>query len=158
MPGPQWQDVLAPQGPWAGLVTAGSTPAGVARICVGLAYLAVPFAAEVQLRGVFRADRAVRLTARAEIEALRLWLAGCVAVCPALQRAGMAAVSGLVGAGVDALDDAAWADLSDRLRGAARVLVVPQVQGWDRCPAVLADVRWALSRNVPVHVYAERAS
>jgi hypothetical protein len=152
-----WRAVLAPGGRWSGLVTTGSSAARAARHAAGLAYLAAPYAAEVALRGVWRPDRSVRVQMRAEIELSRLWQAGCVAVCPVVQRAGMAEVAGLAGLTVDPLDDAAWAPLAEVLRGAARLIVVPELRGWDRCRAVWADVTWALERNVPVHVYAERA-
>jgi hypothetical protein len=153
-----WRAVLAPGGRWSPLVTAGSSPARAARHAVGLAYLAAPYAREVALRGDWRLERSVRMEMLAEIELARLWQAGCVAVCPAVQRAGMAGVAGMAGLTVDPLDDAAWEPLATPLRHAARLVVVPALQGWDRCPAVWADVQWALSCNVPVHVYAERAA
>jgi hypothetical protein len=153
-----WRAVLAPGGEWAPLVTGGSSPARVGRSAVGLVYLAAPYAGEVALRGGWRLERSVRFVTLAAIEMARLMRAGCVAVCPVLQRAEMAHVAGLAGLEVDPLADRDWDDLTDRLRCAAGLLVVPQMQGWDRCPEVWADVQWALARNMPVHIYAERAS
>ncbi len=152
-----WRAVLAPGGRWSALVTAGSSPARAARCASGQVYLAAPYAREVALRGDWRLERSVRMQMQAEIELARLWQAGCVAVCPAVQRAGMAEVAGLAGLTLDPLDDAAWAPLTEVLRQAARLIVVPAMQGWDRCPAVWADVVWALEHTVPVHVYGERA-
>jgi hypothetical protein len=157
--GPQmdWRAVLAPGGRWSPLVTAGSSAARVARTPAGLAYLAAPYATEVALRGDWRMERSVRMVTLASIEMARLLRAGIIAVCPTVQRAEMAQVARLAGIVLDPLTDPVWADLATALRNAARLVVVPAIQGWDRCPAVWADVIWALERNMPVHVYAERA-
>jgi hypothetical protein len=151
---PDWREVLRPGGVWSALVTCGSSPARAARHAAGPAYLALPYATEVALRGDWRLDRSVRLEVRGLAEVARLWAAGCTALCPAVQRAGIAAVAGVVGLAVDPLDDAAWSPLALALRGACRLVVVPDLRGWDRCPQVWADVCWALDHNMPVHVYA----
>lgn len=152
-----WPAVLAPGGRWSALVTAGSSPARVARHSVGLVYLAVPYAREVALKGSWRMERSVRLLTEASIEAARLAAQGCDTVCPVTSRAEMCQVAGLAGVQLDPLTDPAWDRLSRRLRAVAPLIVVPALRGWDRCPDIAADVAWALERTVPVHVYGERA-
>lgn len=152
-----WRAVLAPKGRFSALVTAGSSPARAARHAMGLAYLAAPYAGEVALRGDWRFDRSVRILSLVAIEMARLLKAGCVSVCPVLQRAEMAQVGRLAGVDVDPLADPDWPGMAVVLRNACGLVVVPAVQGWDRCPAVWSDVVWAIEHDVPVHVYAERA-
>jgi hypothetical protein len=152
-----WQVLLSPGGRWSGLVTAGSSAARAARHTVGVAYLAAPYQAEVAIRGEWRMDRSVRLVTLAAIEAARLLARGCVTVCPVLARAEMCQAGRLAGISLDPLSDPAWGDLSTRLRNVAGLVVVPDLPGWDRCPAILADVAWAVERTVPVHVYGEAA-
>lgn len=152
-----WPRLLAPGGAASALVVRGSSPARAARHCAGVAYLSVPYAGEVALRGEWRMERSVRLSALMSIELARLLRAGCVALCPALQRAELALAATLPIDAPGALDGAVWADVAVRLRNLAVLVVVPNIRGWDRCPGVWADVDWALQHNVPVHVYAERA-
>lgn len=152
-----WREVLAPRGRWSALVTAGSSPARVRRQAVGLAYLAVPYATEVALRGVWRMERSVRLLTEASLEIARLAAQGVAVACPNAARAEICQAGPLAGVVLDPLDDPVWQQLADVQRHAACLLVVPALSGWDRCPAIRADVAWALAHNRPVHVYAEAA-
>lgn len=149
-----WRAVLAPRGRWSGLVTAGSSAARAARHAAGLAYLAVPYQAEVALRGDWRLERSARLEVEAGVEAARLLECGCFAICPVLERAAIARVAGIAGLAMDLLADPAWSEMAVRMRRVAALMVVPALQGWDRCPAIRTDVAWALEHNMPVHVYA----
>lgn len=156
-----WRAVMAPGGRHSALVTTGSSPLRVARNAVGLAYLSAPYAGEVALRGDWRFDRSVRILTCVSREMLRLAKAGCYALSPVMQQAEMAQVAPLArqeGIEVDPLADPVWRELAVRMRQVCGLVVVPDLQGWDRCPAVRADVAWALERNVPVHLYAERPS
>jgi hypothetical protein len=151
---PDWREVLRPGGRWSALVVTGSGPAQAARCATGLAYLALPYAGEVALRHSWRMERSVRLQAEAAMAAAALMREGCHVICPVLQRASIAAVAGLAGLEVDLLDDPVWTQMACALRNGVRLMVVPDVRGWDRCPAIWGDVTWALDRNMPVHLYA----
>jgi len=153
-----WAAVMAPQGRWSGLVTVGSSAAEVGRHCSGLAYLAVPFAVEIDSQADWRGDRSVRMSALASIEMARLLRAGCVAVCPALQRAEISLASLLP---IDAPEPPApvpWEAVAAGLRNVSRLIVVPDLPGWNRCPEILGDVVWALAQGLPVHLYAGGAA
>jgi hypothetical protein len=157
VPTADWPEILAPLGRWSGLVLAGSSAEIVHREAPhgGVAFLATPYTGEVQLKRVWRPQRSALMSALAAREMLRLYLAGVSAVCPVLQLAEMCHASGLVdGAALDPLDDAAWAEWSRPLLEAAALIVVPNLQGWSRCPLILRQVQWALGRGLPVHVYA----
>ena len=68
-------------------------------------------------------------------------------------------VAGTVdGVVVDPLDHQFWAAWSEPFLVAARLVVVPSIGGWQRCPMVARDVQWALDHNVPVHLYAGAAA
>lgn len=153
-----WGAVLDPRGPASALVVTGSDAGRVARVCAGWAYLAVPYAGEVALKASWRLERSVRFVNLAGMAAAQLTEAGCDVLCPVIQRAVISHAAGLARVDLDPLRAEAWDRLADRMRGVASVVVVPDLQGWDRCRAIWADVAWALERDVPVHVYAGRGA
>lgn len=151
---PDWGPVLARDGRWSALVRTGSRPRLVPR--GGIAFLAAPWLGEVSIKQEFRPRRGVQMEHVVAREMLRLMSAGVTAICPVLLQSAMTWASPLVSGSVDPLDSAAWEAWARPFLNTASVVVVPDVQGWDRCPAVWSQVSWALERNVPVHVYAAR--
>lgn len=148
-----WRPVLAPAGRWSALVRAGSSPAEAARHCAGFAYLSVPYHHGSQIRQAWRIERSVRVTLQAAIEEARLADCGITAISPAVHRAGIAHAGALTEDSPDPLDRRFWDDWSQPLLNAAALLVVPAIAGWDRCPTVWRELRFALRHNLPVHVY-----
>lgn len=148
-----WRPVLAPGGAWSALVHAGSSPALAARHCAGFAYLSVPYHDGSQIRQAWRIERSVRIAMCASIEEARLAEAGITAICPAVNRAGIAHAAALIDDPPQPLDARFWAAWSQPILTAARLLVVPGIDGWDRCPTVWRELRFALRHNMPVHVY-----
>lgn len=157
--GIDWRPLLAPGGAHAVLVHAGSGPARVARHRGGrLAFVAAPYAQEVQDPRGWRADLSVRLSLLAAREVMRLRVEGVVALCPVLMQAAMLDAACLVPDAPGPEDAAGWADWAQPMLEAAGVVVVPDIPGWQRCGAIWGQVQWALRRNVPVHVYAGAAA
>lgn len=148
-----WRPVLAQGGRWSALVRAGSSPAEAARHCVGFAYVSVPYHDASQIRQAWRVEKSVRVTLQASIEEARLAESGITAICPAVHRAGIAHAGMLVEEMPQPLDGRFWDSWSQPLLAAARLLVVPDITGWDRCPTVWRELRFALCYNMPVHVY-----
>lgn len=148
-----WRAVLQPRGPWSALVTVGSSPARVAESAVGAVYLSVPYALEAQIRGTWRVEQSVRASVLAAIEMALLAASGCSAQCPAILMAEVAHARVLVEEAPEPLDQRFWMDWSQPLLNAARVLAIPSLPGWDRCPMVWRDLRHALTYSLPVHVY-----
>lgn len=156
-----WAAILSPSGRWGRQVRAGSSPDLIRREMPGgaVAFLATPYAAEVHLKKVFRPQRSALMSTLAAREMVRLYLAGVTAICPVLQLAEMCHAAGLVdGALVDPLDSAAWAQWSRPMLESSTVLVVPDLQGWARCPLIALQAGMALSLGRPVHVYARGMS
>lgn len=150
-----WPGIMAPGGAWSALVRVGSDPGMVARHCSGVAYLAAPYAEQAQARREWRIERSTMVSVLASREILRLTLARVSAICPTVMRAeAMHAVGTVDGAEVDPLDHDFWAAWSAPFLVTAKILVVPAIRGWQRCPMVARDVQWALDHNVPVHLYA----
>lgn len=150
-----WRGIMAPGGAWSALVRTGSDPETVARHCGGVAYLAAPYAEQAQARRSWQINLSAMVSVMAARELLRLTSVRVSAVCPTVLRAEALHVAGTVdGAQVDPLDHAFWADWSIPFLIAARIVVVPAISGWQRCPMVARDVQWALDHNVPVHLYA----
>ena len=152
-----WRGILAPQGAYSALVTTGSRPAKVARHCAGFAYVAVPYDAEARIRADWRIDRSVRQSVLGARELARLHVHGVAAICPTVQRAEILHSATTHGLGIAPFDAEFWGAQSLPFLNAAGVIVVPDCQGWSRCPTVWRDVGIALRRNLPVHFYAEAA-
>lgn len=153
-----WSAIMARGGAWAALVRCGSDPQIVAAHCSGLAYLATPYAEHAQARRKWQIERSTMSSVMASREVLRLTQVKVSAVCPTVMRAEALHVAGTVeDAGVDPLDHEFWAAWSVPFLLAARIVVVPPIRGWQRCPMVARDVQWALDHNVPVHLYAGAA-
>jgi hypothetical protein len=148
---PAWREVLQPGGPWSPLVVTGSSPDRVSRHADGLVLLAAPYLA--RLRDTWRYEQSVRASVMASIEMARLAGCGVTAVAPALLIAEIAHARTLVEDAPDPLDHRLWSDWARPLQVAARLVVVPAIDGWDRCPLVWDSVRMALARNKAVHVY-----
>lgn len=157
---PDWPAILAPGGRWSALVRTGAGPGDVAP--GGLAFMAAPYLAEIlAVKGKWSGWRSdlMGVAIGRELDLLRR--AGISAVCPVAMQAWMMTAAPLVEdapateAGPAPADWAAWA--RPFLFAAARI-VVPDVQGWDRCPVVLDQVRYGLERNLPVVVYGRGRS
>lgn len=153
-----WRAVLAPNGRYSALVHLGSSPAKVARHCSGLAYLAAPYSSEVTIRQSWRIERSARVETWALHERTRLLAAGVTSVCPTIDRAGMSYTAGMMqGGALDPMDADLWARWSQPMLNVSALIVVPEIDGWNRCPDVWAAVVWALDRNTPVHVYGGKS-
>ena len=146
---PDWPAILTPGGRWSTLVRTSAGPGDVAP--GGLAFLAAPYLAEVEIRGEWREWRSSMMGVAIGREMDRLRQRGISAVCPVAMQAWMMTAAPLA-AGQSATPDdwSAWA--RPFLVAAARI-VVPDVQGWDRCPQVLDQVRYGLKHNLPVVIY-----
>jgi len=153
-PIPDWPAVLARGGRWSALVRAASRPAAVPQ--GGLAFLAAPYLAEVSIRAEWRADRAARMGMAIARELIRLRAHGVTAVCPVLIQDWMMTAAPLAHGLVVGQSREDWEAWARPMLHASQVLVVPDLQGWDRCPTIRAQVGWALDHNLPVHVYAGR--
>lgn len=128
----------------------GATPEAVAREAAGLVYLATPYSRiAVDAAGAWCPERSARAMAQATRAAARLAGLGVTAVSPIVLTAGMCHAS----AALDPLDDPFWARWCAPLLAAARVVVVPDIAGWDRSRGVWREVRAALASNVPVRIY-----
>jgi len=55
---------------------------------------------------------------------------------------------------LDPLDVRFWTRWCAPILAAARAVVVPDIPGWSRSEGVWHEVREALGRSLPVHVYA----
>lgn len=152
-----WAAVLDTRGRWSALVTVGSSPERAARHASGIAYLAAPYHEAAQLRGAWRIERSVRASTLASYERLRLADCGVTALCPAVDMAEMAHARVLFPDGPDPLDRRFWSAWATPVLSAARLVVVPEIEGWECCPMVWSDVVFALVHQVPVHVYAGAA-
>ncbi|WP_068305322.1 DUF1937 family protein [Pararhodobacter sp. CCB-MM2] len=153
----EWEPILAPKGVWSALVTPGSSPDRVHRHAAGMVYLSTPYQLEAQIRGAWHIDASVRASTLASVEVARLAAAGVTAIAPSVMRAEVAHARVLVEDAPEPLDAAYWAEWSMPILRLARLLVIPAIAGWDRCPLVWRDLRHALAHNVPVHVYGETA-
>ncbi|MCA2012414.1 DUF1937 family protein [Cereibacter sphaeroides] len=149
-----WRPILNPKGQWSALVTLGSSPARVHRHAAGMVYLSTPYQLQAQIRGFWRIDASVRASTLASIEVAQLAAAGVTAIAPQVIRAEIAHARELVEDAPDPLDAAYWAEWSLPILRLARMLVIPALAGWDRCPLIWRDLRHALAHNVPVHLYA----
>ena len=159
---PDWPAILAPGGRWSALVRTGAGPVDVPR--QGLAFLAAPYLAEILAgTGKWTAWRSDLMSVAIGRELERLRRAGISAVCPVAMQAWMMTAGLLTGSEVNPLSPpgpapadpapADWADWARPFLLAAARIIVPDVQGWDRCPVVLDQVRCGLERNLPVVIY-----
>jgi len=151
-----WRPVLNPRGPWSALVTPGSGPERVAKHAAGLVYVSAPYLEKVQIRGAWRFEKSVGCSTEASRERLRLAACGVTTVCPAVDMAEMAHARAALhreDEAPDPLDAAYWRAWSNPLLSAARLIAVPAIPGWDSCALVWRDLRFALTYNLPVHVY-----
>ncbi len=151
---PDWRPVLQAGGRWSALVRPGAGPRDVPQ--GGIAFLAAPWLGEVTVRQELRADRAARLGMMVSRELVRLQARGVTAICPVLLLDWMATAGPLVPGAAVPCDREAWEAWSWPILAAAASVVVPDVQGWDRCPSVWAQVSRALQHNLSVYVYAGR--
>lgn len=149
-----WRPILNPKGHWSALLTLSSSPDRVRRHAVGMVYLSAPYQFEAQIRGVWRIEASVRASTEAAIEVAQLAACGVTAVAPNVMRAEVAHAAKVVDGAPDPLDAAYWAEWSLPILRLARLLVIPAIPGWDRCPMIWRDLRHALAHNVPVHLYA----
>lgn len=150
-----WRAVMLAKGQWSALVKVDTAPASVARAAVGQTYLAAPYPLAVRGRQEeWKPALSERIAYLAAYEILRLMQMGVSAVCPVEMRARMCIAAPLVDEAPHALDSNAWQDWSRPMLEASRLVVVPDIPGWSVCPEVWATVVWALTRNVPVHIYA----
>ncbi|PWE26662.1 DUF1937 domain-containing protein [Pararhodobacter marinus] len=148
-----WAPVLNPRGPWSALVVAGSSPARVSRNCAGIVYISAPYHAEAQIRGAWRVERSVLMSIRAANEVGRLAACGCTALAPTVQIAEAAHAKVLNDDTPDPLDRVFWDAWSQPILNVAALIAIPDIPGWDRCPMVWRDLRFALAHNLPVHIY-----
>lgn len=154
-------DVAAPID-WVGLIlqhrgsliATGSSPKQVARHCNGFAYVAVAYDLEASIRKEWRIERSTRQSVLGARELAFLYEAGVSAICPTVQRAEILHAAATLSNRPKAFDAQFWAARSLPLLNAAAIVVVPDVQGWARCPMVWRDVNIALQHNVPIHLYA----
>lgn len=152
---PDWRPVLAPRGQYSALVRVGSSPARVAHGNGGrLAFVAAPYIEAVHDRRGWRPDLSVRLSLLTGREVMRLRMSGVTAVCPSLMLGAMCEASHLVPDAPAPSDRRGWEEWARPILFAAGQIVVPDIEGWHRCPLIWRQVQWALGRNVPVHVYA----
>lgn len=151
-----WPGLIA-RGCASGLVRTGIAPTTAGIHCGGtLAYLAVPYAREVAIRDIWRPERSVRIGLEAAWHQAALLRAGVASVCTVVARDAMCTASLMLPEGegrLDPMDRALWRDVAGRLLGAAGAVIVPAIDGWDRCPDVLAEAVWALAHNRPVLLY-----
>ncbi len=152
--GATWREIITGGGLWSVLVSAGSSPARVADHARGLVFMASPYAEEVHIRRAWRIERSTRMSILAARELHRLRLAGVTAISPVLMMAEMCHAAALLADPPDPLDTGVWERWAAPLLNVAALVVVPDLQGWARCPLILAQVRRALRHNVPVHLYA----
>ena len=87
---------------------------------------------------------------RADRHAARLAMRGVTAVSPIVQAASMCHAT----AHLDPLDARFWTRWCAPILAASRAVVVPDIPGWSRSEGVWHEVREALGRSLPVHVYA----
>lgn len=129
-------------------------------------YLATPYSKlVVDDRGAFDfllSAQAGRLAAR-EAEAMRR--AGVTVFAPIVQSDAMVRAFGVLRGsaasgvayelpeGCDPLDAGAWAAWCQPLLNVCRAVAVPMLPGWDRSQGIWAEVRFAIERNEPVHLY-----
>ena len=151
---PDWRSVLRKDDRWSALVRTGSSPRSVP--AGGFAFVAAPWLGEVLIKQEYRPRRAAQLGVMLSREIVRLRAAGVTAVCPVLMQEWMTTASGVMPGSIDPLDAAGWEAWAQPFLNSASSVVVPDVQGWNRCPTVWSQVSWALARNVPVHLYARR--
>lgn len=154
-PAIDWRPVLAPKGAFAPLVKVGSSPARVAHHYGGrLVFVAAPYIQEVHDARGWRPDMSVRLSLVTAREVMRLRLSGVTAICPALMLGAMCEAAHLVPDAPPPADQRGWDDWARPMLFAAGQVVVPDIEGWHRCPTIWDQVQWALAHNVGVHVYA----
>lgn len=152
-----WYHLLPRDSRWSALVSTGSTPERVARGNAGLAFVAAPYQSEVQIDGQWQSERSTHLSILAALEMLKLHNAGVSAICPSLQMAEMCHALSLLDEAPDPLDPHRWKGWAWPMLHAAKLVVVPQLPGWEKCPVIWAQALWALERNIPIHLYAEAA-
>ena len=132
-----------------------SSPASVGRATGGRAgFMAAPYLAEVQIGGVWRWERSVRLSVLAAHELGRLMDQGASCVCPVVLQASISETAQMRPDAAPVLAARDWQAWVQPFLNAAGFVVVPDLPGWQNCPEILAQARWALARNIPVHLYA----
>lgn len=152
-PAPAWGPVIAAarRGDLP-LLRLGMTPEEVARVAAGIVYVATPYSRiAVDAEGAWDYAASYQAMMAARAEALQLVTRGVTAIAPIA----IAADACHATFDLDPLDDAFWTRWCAPLLAAARVVVVPAIEGWDRSAGIWREVRAALGANKPVHLYAE---
>lgn len=126
-------------------------------------YLATPYSKlVVDALGRFDFILSAQAGRWAAFEAEALRQAGVTAFSPIAQSDAMVRASGSLLAngkglylpeGCDPLDGEAWAKWCQPILNVCRAVAVPMLPGWDASVGIRAEVVWALSHDVPVHLY-----
>ncbi|SDX91959.1 DUF1937 family protein [Roseicitreum antarcticum] len=126
----------------------------------GIQYLATPFS-----RNVLGDDGGYCQTAgfdaagRAGACARRLAMAGVTAISPVVQSVEMLSSRPATGVGADVpdpLDAAFWEVWCRPLLWACKSVIVADIAGWSASRGIWHEVVWALDRNMPVFVCADK--
>lgn len=127
-------------------------------------YLATPYSREVVgADGVWEYARSQEVAREAALCAAGLMAVGVTAISPIVQSAAMvhatcrfeARRSRHFAGSIDPMDHDRWMTWCLPLLRACGAVVVPDLAGWDHSHGIWAEVLDAVSRNVPVLVYAE---
>ena len=131
----------------------------IAARCMGRqVYLATPISQVIRAHGVERGGAVASQMAAFWVH--RLAMAGVSAVAPAvlsigaLQQGNPAHPLGPCGY----LDAPFWERWCAPILGASGAVVVPDLAGWSVSEGVGREVAWAVARNVPVFMMAERVA
>lgn len=131
-----------------------ATPELVAREASGLVYLASPYSRMVvDAAGKWSEDLSAEMQVRADFHAARLARFGVTAVSPISLAVQMCDIS----SHLDPLDAAFWTRWCAPILWAARSVVVPDIPGWHLSDGIRHEVAEALSRNLPIYIYARGA-
>lgn len=149
-----WNSVLSSKSRYAALVHSGASPASIGANNVGLALMLAPYLEEAHHRQKWQLSRSCRVSTWAALELARLRQAGVTAICPTVEIAAMCEVVGLIEGGPNPLDRDGWDVWVRPILHAASYLIIPKIDGWDRCPVIWGQAHWAMARNMPVHIYA----
>jgi len=147
---PEWEIVFARWHEFP-LIRTGATPDSVAMVASGMIYLATPYSRiAVDDDGHWSPANSALAAVHADRHGARLAVRGVTAVSPIVLAAGMRHAT----AHLDPLDARFWTRWCAPILAASRAVVVPDIPGWSRSEGVWHEVREALGRSLPVHVYA----
>lgn len=136
----------------APLVRFGATPETVAREAAGLVYIATPYSKVAPgPDGLWDYAASYRAMMAARRAWIRLTELGVAAFAPIAVAADQCHESLML----DPLDDAFWTRWCAPFLTAARMVVVPDIDGWRESAGIWAELRAAIGCNKPVKVYAE---